>query len=217
MATTYLSLINKVLARLRETEVLTPTDTDYAVLVGALVNDAKRTVENAWDWSMLRTTKTVSATIGTQSYAITGAGYNFKLLDAYNDTQNGRMWLTSQMEMNTLVDLQGSVSGAPDRFAYSTIDSNGDQNIKVWPVPDDSYTLKFPMVVREAELSSATDSTTLPAHLIVSYAWAMAARERGETGGTSAQELFAIADRALADAIALDATRFPHELTWRAV
>ena len=48
------------------------------------------------------------------------------------------------------------------------------------------------------------------------YATALAARERGETGGTSAAELFAIADSTLADAIALDAARFPSETIWNA-
>ena len=37
------------------------------------------------------------------------------------------------------------------------------------------------------------------------------ARERGETGGTSTAEYFAIADKHLSDAIALDAQKHPEE------
>ena len=51
---------------------------------------------------------------------------------------------------------------------------------------------------------------------MIQYAVALASRERGETGGTSAQELYAIADATLADAIAMDAARFPSETVWTA-
>jgi hypothetical protein len=73
------------------------------------------------------------------------------------------------------------------------------------------------MVIREAELEDATDETALPFRPIVMYAWAMATRERGETGGTAAQEIFGLADRALGDAIALEATKYQQELLWRPV
>jgi len=40
------------------------------------------------------------------------------------------------------------------------------------------------------------------------------ARERGETGGTSTAEYFAVADKSLGDAIALDAQKHPEETIW---
>jgi hypothetical protein len=40
---------------------------------------------------------------------------------------------------------------------------------------------------------------------------ALLSRERGETGGTSTAEYFAIADKHLSDAIALDAQKHPEE------
>jgi hypothetical protein len=43
---------------------------------------------------------------------------------------------------------------------------------------------------------------------------ALLARERGETGGTSAPEYFGIADKFLSDAIALDAQKHPEETIW---
>jgi len=48
-------------------------------------------------------------------------------------------------------------------------------------------------------------------------AYAMALRERGETGGQSAAEQFAIASSALSDAIAVDANRYPLETTYMVV
>jgi hypothetical protein len=63
-------------------------------------------------------------------------------------------------------------------------------------------------------MSAAVDTTSLPIKPIEMYAWSLASRERGETGGTAAQELFALADKSLGDAIALDASKYPSELTW---
>lgn len=214
---TYLDLINKVLIRLRETEVSTPTDTDYAQLVGYLVNDAKNIVEGAWDWAALRTTKTVTAYSGDNTYTITGSGGDYKFLDVYNQTSLSRMQQVTQQEMNDFINLNTAASGAPACFSLNGLDSNGDQNIIVYPTPDSTYTLKFDMVIREPELDDATDNTALPFRPIVMYAWAMATRERGETGGTAAQEIFSLADRALGDAVALEASKYQHELTWRPV
>lgn len=214
---TFLQLINRVLVRLRENAAVTVTDDGYVTLVGYLVNDAKELVEKAWDWSGLRTTTTVNAVNGTSTYTIAGLGLDFKLTDAYNDTQNVRLKLIPLEQMNTWTSLASVPSGPPTHFCYAGNDSNGDPNIVVYPTPDGSYTLKFDATVREAELSAGTDTTVLPTKPIEMYAWAMATRERGETGGASAQEIFALADRALADAIALDASKFPAELTWTPV
>ena len=43
---------------------------------------------------------------------------------------------------------------------------------------------------------------------------ALLARERGETGGTTAQDYFLIADKHLSDAIALDAYKNPEEFIY---
>lgn len=211
---TYLSMINKVLIRLRETAAVSPTDNEYVSLIGYLVNDAKKMVEPAWDWTALRSTVTVSATVGVNNYTLVGAGNDFKMLDAYNGTQKQRLQLTSQNDMNTKINLNTAATGSPQWFSYNGLDSNGDQNILVYPTPDGPYTLKFDMVIREPELIEAADTTALPEHPIVMYAWAMATRERGETGGMSAQEIFSLADRALGDAVALEASRYQAELTW---
>jgi hypothetical protein len=50
---TYLELVNDVLARLREQQVTTVNLTTYSSLIGKFVNDAKRQVEDAYDWNAL--------------------------------------------------------------------------------------------------------------------------------------------------------------------
>jgi hypothetical protein len=55
---------------------------------------------------------------------------------------------------------------------------------------------------------------TIPSSAVVQLATALGARERGETGGTSAAELFGLADNTLSDAIAIDASQHPEETIW---
>jgi len=68
MARTYLQLVNDVLVRLRESQVTTVTQTPYSTLIGALVNDAKREVEDAWQWSQLLDYLTFNCIVGITSY-----------------------------------------------------------------------------------------------------------------------------------------------------
>jgi len=69
-------------------------------------------------------------------------------------------------------------------------------------------------VLRTKDFTADTDVLTVPSTPVIQLATAMAARERGETGGASAAELFAIADSTLADAIAMDAALHPEETIW---
>jgi len=57
----------------------------------------------------------------------------------------------------------------------------------------------------------------VPAMPVIHLSVALLARERGETGGTSTGEYFAIADKFLADAIAIDAAKHPEEMVFRTI
>jgi hypothetical protein len=92
--------------------------------------------------------------------------------------------------------------------------SGGVPQIKLYPVPNDTYTLVFNTVVRDATLSDGNDVVLLPTMPIIHLSVALLARERGETGGTGTGEYFGIAEKYLGDAIAHDANRHPEELTW---
>lgn len=85
---TYLELVNAVLRRLRETEVSTVSENAYSALIGDFINDSKSRIENAWDWSALRTTLSVATSTGVFNYALTGSQNNIKILDVINDTSN---------------------------------------------------------------------------------------------------------------------------------
>ena len=213
---TYLQLVNAVLRRLRENEVTTAVGNadSYTKLIGDFVNDAKRIVEDAWDWSSLRTTFTVETQANVFSYALNGTGTASKTLDVVNDTSNAFMRQASSSWMNNAFLNQDAPTGAPTYYSWNGFDANGYLIADIFPIPDGVYALRFNMVDRTQPFTADATVLNVPSAPVIHYAVALASRERGDTGGTSSQELFAIADATLADAIAMDAARFPSETTW---
>ena len=214
---TYLQVVNSVLRRLRENEVSSVSENSYSLLIGELVNDAKKTVENAWDWSALRTDITFNTSASDFTYSLTGAKDNSKVLDALNDTANTRVQYETPAQFRTFRKLGSASSGAPFYFTFNGFDSNSDTQIDVYPTPDGVYSLIFTVVLRPDSLSNDSDVLSVPSSPVVLGAAARAARERGETGGQSAAEYFNLAQVSLSDAIAFDAAKNPEELVFRVV
>lgn len=209
---TYLNLVNNVLRRLREEEVTSVQSNTYSKMAGDFVNDAKRIVEDSWDWSALRTTLTITTTDDIFNYVLTGSQNRIKELNVINDTSNIIMEYRPAKYFDEQYLVEDPIKGSPKFFTYNGVDSDGDTQIDVYPKPDGVYTLRFNCVLRGADLSADTDDLLVPAMPVVHLAIAFLARERGETGGTSAPEYFAIADKYLSDAIALDAQKHPEEV-----
>jgi len=214
---TYLNLMNNVLRRLREEETTSVTSTTYVKMVGDFINDAKKLVEEATDWSALRETITVSTTASDNTYSLTGGGDNVKVMCVLNDTSNLFMDYQTKDWFNEQLYISSAAEGAPRYYTYNGLDASGDTQVLVGPTPDEVYSLRFDVIKRQADLSSNTDSLLVPAMPVVHLAIALLARERGETGGTSAAEYFAIADKFLSDAIAIDAVKHPEEMVFRTI
>ncbi len=214
MSTQYLTIVNEVLRRLREDEVSAVANTTYSKMVGDFVNDAKRIVEDSHAWSTLRTTIVVPTVADTTEYSLTNAGERVKIYSAINDTSNFFMRYESPNWFNNAYFISGEVTGTPDSYTFSGIDSNEDTTILVYPKPDAVYSMRFDLIAREAELVNDTDTTVLPKNAIIHNAVALLARERGETGGTTAQDYFLIADKHLSDAVAIDAYKNPEEFIY---
>ncbi len=209
---TRLQLVNAVLRRLREPEVDSVNENSYSKLIGDIVNDAKKLVEAAWDWSALRTTLTINTVADTSNYSLTGSADKVKELNVINDTSN----LVMQYQTNNWFDEQYYINtpatGAPNDYTYGGVDTNGNQTIDVYPKPDAVYALRVDVVKRNAVLSADTDTLDVPENPVIQLAVALATRERGETGGTSTAEYFQIANKYLSDAVAHDAGRHPETL-----
>lgn len=211
---TYLNLVNNVLRRIREAEVSTVNNTTYRKMVGDFVNDAKQQIEDAWDWSARRETMTIDTTANVFNYVLTDSQNRVKVLYAYNDTSDLEMKYQTPIWFDQKYMLSTPQTGAPEYYVFNGVNENGDTQIDVYPKPDGIYTLRVNVIKRSGELVNDTDVISIPSQPIIHLAVALLARERGETGGTSAPEYFAFADKALSDAIALDAQKHPEEVVW---
>jgi len=211
---TYLQLVNSVLRRLREDEVSSVSQTSYSRLVGEFVNDAKRSVEDSYDWTALRTTLTVSTIDSVFNYTLIGSQNKMKILDVINDTSNFFMQYKPSRWMDRAFLINDVPVGTPQFYSFNGVDANGDNGVDLYPKPDKVYQVRFNVVLRTHDFTADSDILAIPSSPVVQLATALGARERGETGGTSAAELFGLADRTLADAIAFDAAQHPEETIW---
>lgn len=207
--TTYLQAVNDVLVRLREEEVSTVSETTYSALIGKFVNDAKRHVEDAYEWNVLGTTVNITTASGTYSYSMTGAGQKFRVQDAINTTSKISIDNISFANMNRFLNFGTPSQSIPMYYTFDGVDSNYDTKVTLFPIPDGVYNIKFSVIVPQAQLTSDSTVISVPAELIVQNAYARALVERGEDGGLSSSEAYQLYKSMLSDYIATEATRYP--------
>lgn len=221
---TYLEIMNSVLRRLREEEVTTVNESTYSKMAGDFINDAKTMVEQATDWSGLRKTINVSPgfAVGDSWFSggygvLAGSGDDVKVNSAYISSEKTRLeYQTKEWFLDT-VDLGENLKGVPFYYTFNGLNDDGDTQIRVYPAADKSYSIVFNVVRRQPELTSDSTNLIIPSAPVIHLAVALLARERGETGGTSTAEYFAIADKYLSDAIAIDAAKHPEEMIFRTI
>lgn len=214
---TYLELVNDVLVRLRESTVSTVGETTYSSLIGKFVNDAKRQIEDAYTWNCLSQTVTVTTTSGTSSYSLTGVGQKFRVIDAINTTSLISLTDIPFVDMNRKLNFGSPAQSIPTEYCFNGVDGSGDTKVSLFPVPNGVFTLLFDVVVPQATLSSDSTSVKVLDYLVAQSAYARALIERGEDGGTSSSEAYALFRGMLSDAIATESTRYPEESNFEAV
>ena len=214
---TYLELVNDVLVRLRESTVTTVGETAYSSLIGKFVNDGKRQIEDSYSWNVLSQTITVTTTAATSSYSLTGAGQKFRVNDAINTTSVITLDNTTVADMNRKLNFGTPSQSIPSEFCFNGVDGSGDTKIDLFPVPDGVYTLKFDLTIPQANLSADGTSVKVLDYLVAQSAYSRALIERGEDGGTSSSEAYALFRGMLSDAIATESTRYPEEQVFEAV
>ena len=215
---TYLDIVNSVMIRLREREVSAVTENSYSKLIGQFVNEAKRQVEDAWNWNALRKTLTAETQSGVFNYELNTTGSRFRMLDVVNDTSNFFMENRSSAWFNNVFLNSDNVeTGEPRYYNINGISADGDTQVDIFPIPNNVYTLRFNVVDPQESLSDDSDTLLVPTEPVILGAYARAVAERGEDGGISSQEATFLAANSLSDHIALDANRFGDELIWREV
>jgi len=214
---TYLELVNAVLRRLREKEVGTVQQTAYSKLIGDFVNEAKAQIENAWDWSSLRTTLALNTTSGIFNYELNGTQNNFEILDVWNDTSNIEMHPKTASWFNAEFLTAAPQSGQPMFYNFNGVSSDGDAQVDIYPVPNSTYSLLFNVSLRNTVLNDDNDVIYIPHRPIILTALAMAIEERGEDGGQQSVNAYIMAQNAISDEIAYDAARHPEDTVWYSV
>lgn len=212
----FLELVNDVLVRLREPEVSTVNENVLSKIVGKMVNDSKRQVEDAYNWNALTATLTLVTIPSVFNYALVGTGNRFKTIDVWDSTSATTLNPVSTRQMNENFLLGGTTAtiGAPSEYNFNGVSSLGDVQVDIWPVPDKAYTVFFNLYVPQEALVADSDQLMVPKEPVILLAKAMALVERGEDGGLSNSEAYGIFKSSLSDAIALESSRYPDEDSW---
>lgn len=211
---TYLELVNNVLTRLREPTVTSVQDSAYSRLIGIYVNDAKREVEDAYDWNSLSTTLTAETIDGVFNYVLEDSGTRFRVIDILNDTTNIMMDYAATNWMDQQFLLIDQNKGSPAYYNFNGVDVNGDTQVDIFPIPDGVYTLRFNLIIPQPDLSANADRILVAGHLVCLLAYAKAIAERGEDAGILSSEAYQLYKMALADYVAIERNRYLEEMVW---
>lgn len=216
---TYLQLINAVLVRLREDTVASVPTSGYNYLIANFVNEAKRDVEDAWNWAALRTTASITTTASTATYSVAGTNERTRLLDVYNTTSKGMMGKYDNNVYINNINTLAPTTGSPDSYDIVGIDYADSDKLKVrlYPTPDGAYSITLNCVVPQDDLSASGDILRVPHNPVIQLAYLKALIERGEDGGRLSEMQQGLFQQTLSTAIAHDAEYFADELTWRTV
>lgn len=209
---TYLDAVNRVLRLLRENEVSQVAANSYSKLIGEFVNYAKEEVEDAWDWTMLRTPITVTTAASTSGYSITGTSPRARILNIYNDTDDYFLTKIPYTTIKQYLNYNDVQNGEMTYYAPSGIDSSDAITIELYPIPDAVYSIIAEVVNPSARLASDADTFSVPSTPVIWGAYAKAIEERGEAGAISATSAVNEYQKALSRSIFYDADRTAGEL-----
>ena len=240
---TYLEMVNEVLVRMREDEIISVNDPDndpQQKIVCKFVNDARRFVDKSHTWNAQRKIWLVDPSFDVAGYTIPDSNESASIYTVrWAGTSNclkeaNERWISRQKKQ----------LGTPQYYAPS-FSENNELTVRFWPVPGEDYVGSSASVSEysageytEAEyngeiaeghsilmegykvsapMKNDDDLIRLPIDPVMYYALAYASRERGEIGGQGSTELFQLANQYLSDAIAWDVNNSDMEYIWRQV
>jgi len=218
---TYRELINQVLIRLREDTISgdwsgaindASTVSAYHKVIGALINDSKRSVESYHDWLNLRSTVSFDTVSGTKNYNL-NSGQEIKIIDAINTDTGHHLKQVSKVYINT-VKFPTDDDGQPFYYAFNGSDSSNNLKIDLSPVPTSVETLNFEIVKHQDSLTNASTVLKIPSQPVILGAWARAIAERGEDGGTQSSLAAQEANECLKQTVITDSGNTQYETDW---
>lgn len=213
---TFLQIINRVLARLREDSVAAHNTTTYSTMIGTIVNQVKAEIEDAYHWNAMRDTYSVTAVPNTTTYALTGAGMNAMIIDGWNTTTPGPLKKGTNAAFNDrFFGVTTVQTGSVQEYIPAGYDANYDMKIDIWPNPSATNALKFNIFVPQADLAADATVALVPQSVLIEETIARAMLERGDEGAPQPQpgETFIRKDL-LNSAIAREASHDDYENDW---
>jgi hypothetical protein len=225
----YKDIVNTILRRLREDEVGTVNENAYSKLVGAFVNDAKKQIEDSWQWLSLQETVTINTEAGIASYDLEDY-----VTDTFNNaiSDRARVWLdldtgfpvvactTAGKEkylgfgeatngiVTRIQQSNSSETGEPTDVFFTnnatSDESKSSLRINFTPTPDGIYTYKVYIANVQPEVTSDTTDIRVPASPIIQLAYLYCLYERGEEVGEALTMTAQKAENSLGDAISFD-------------
>lgn len=206
MSTPVLTIVNKVLKKLRESTVTTIEGDDYAELITDFLTETKQEIEDAWDWTALKGTVLLDTIADAYRYKLSSVYEGSEIHSVYDQTNDCYLEF-SPTKVDDLLKLTVPETGTAKY--YSIVGYNDSEMlIDIAPVPD---TANIRLYINgkyvQGDLPYTNPSTTLiatPMMPLVLGTYAKAVEERGEDDGealTKAETKYA---RSLSDAIALD-------------
>jgi hypothetical protein len=220
---TYREIINSVLRRLREDTIDSDWSgdligstgpTDYQVMIGDFVNETKREIEDAWDWTSLRRTETVTTVANTRTYNLPSTTQSTRIMEVQEQGQGG---VLQHVPSDWIKRTQYPSESATLPSYFSIIGtSSGLLTAQLYPKPDTVYSVDFHLTDPQDDLTAATTALTIPEYPVILGVWARAIAERGEDGGTLTDLAQLQYQSALSDAIAQDVGRHTDEVIWNA-
>lgn len=210
---TFLQCVNEVQRRLREVATPSVFSTNYSTLLGIFVNEAKREVEDAWNWNVLRESVLATTSVGVIHYTLVNTNNRTRFLDVFNDTTDSE--LKAIRGTNQTISLLTSQSNNEPRYYTVNGESpSGELLVDLYPPPDAVYAINFNLVVPQSECDQDSDQIYVPTEPVILGAVAKAIQERGEDMGQTAASAYASYQQALAAAVAMDESRMVFETDW---
>jgi len=218
---TFREAINEVLIRLREDTISSDWTGDindsstvsaYQKVVGALVNDSKRSIESYNDWLVLRETADIATVASTKNYSLS-SGQDFKILDVVNNSTGTQLIQVSKAYLNN-IKYPTDPTGEPLYYGFNGADASNNLKVDLSPIPIAVQTISFDMVKYQDVLTEATTVIKIPSKPLILGAWARAVAERGEDGGTQASIIADEASTAISQAIMMDSGNVKFESDW---
>ena len=209
-AVTVLDMVNKILVRLRESEVGSIDSTDQSSTILRLINDAKREVEDAFNWTSLQETITISTIASTPTYALEKnpiyTNQRTRIVDVYNTTTNVRLQGVPYDYARQQSQTTNNETAEPVQYAVAGVNATQSLNIRFYQTPDAAYSMDVECVIPQEDLDGDTQYTKVPWNPVYLKALALAIRERGEDEGEQSSDIQRAYQQAMGDAIAYEQT-----------